>query len=66
MNKIVIIDEDLCIGCAKCVEICPKKILYIDTGTIKCKVTDESRCDKLAGCQRICPVKAITIQQTIR
>lgn len=61
MNRIVIIDEDLCVGCAKCVELCPKKILYIDRKTNKCKVIEENRCDKLAGCQRICPVKAIKI-----
>ncbi|MCX5712793.1 MAG: 4Fe-4S binding protein [Candidatus Omnitrophica bacterium] len=63
MNKIVIINEDLCIGCAKCVELCPKKILYIDTNTKKCKVSDETKCDKLAGCQRVCPVKAIKIKK---
>ena len=61
MNKIVIIDESLCIGCGKCVELCPKKILYIDKASQKCKVTDESKCDKLRGCQKICPVKAIKI-----
>ena len=61
MNKIVIIDESLCIGCAKCVELCPKKILYIDSKTKKCKVTDEAKCDKLRGCERICSVKAIKI-----
>ena len=61
MNKIALINEVLCIGCAKCVELCPKKILYIDTNTKKCKVTDESKCDKLRGCERICPVKAIKI-----
>ncbi|MFA5199467.1 MAG: 4Fe-4S binding protein [Candidatus Omnitrophota bacterium] len=61
MNKIVIIDESLCIGCAKCVELCPKKILWIDKTTQKCKVTDETQCDKLRGCERICPVKAIKI-----
>ena len=63
MNKIVIIDESLCIGCAKCVELCPKKILYLDNETKKCKVSDESRCDKRAGCQHICPVKAIKIKK---
>ena len=63
MNKIVIIDELLCIGCGKCVELCPKKILYIDTNTKKCKVSDETKCDKLAGCQRVCPVKAIKIEK---
>jgi NAD-dependent dihydropyrimidine dehydrogenase PreA subunit len=61
MNKIVIIDESLCIGCAKCVELCPNKILYIDKATKKCKVTDELKCDKRRGCQKICPVKAIKI-----
>ena len=63
MNKIVIIHEDLCIGCAKCVELCPKKILYIDKSTQKCKISDEIKCDKLAGCQRVCPVKAIKIKK---
>lgn len=25
MNKIVMIDESLCIGCGACVSLCPKK-----------------------------------------
>lgn len=61
MNKIVLINETLCIGCAKCVELCPKKILYIDEQSKKCKVTDERKCDRLRGCERVCPVKAIKI-----
>ncbi len=61
MNKIVLIDENLCIGCGKCVEICPKKILYLDEATGKCKVTDETQCDKRKGCERVCPVGAIKI-----
>jgi len=61
MNKIVIIDESLCIGCAKCVKLCPKKILLLDEYTGKCKVMDESKCDRLRGCERVCPVKAIKI-----
>lgn len=61
MNKIVIIDEDLCTGCRACVELCPKKILYIDDATNVCKVTDENQCDKLRGCERVCPTGAIKI-----
>ncbi|MFA4984904.1 MAG: 4Fe-4S binding protein [Candidatus Omnitrophota bacterium] len=61
MNKTVIIDEDLCIGCGACVALCPKKILYIDEKSQKCKVSDESRCDRLRGCERACPVSAIKI-----
>lgn len=49
------------IGCAKCVELCPRKIIYIDKAAQKCKVSDESKCNELRGRQNICPVKAIKI-----
>ena len=61
MNKTVIIDEELCISCGACVSLCPKKILYIDEKSGKCKVTDESKCDRLRGCVRVCPVDALKI-----
>lgn len=38
MNKIVIIDEELCINYGACVWLCPKKILHIDEKSGKCKV----------------------------
>ncbi|MDD5155216.1 MAG: 4Fe-4S binding protein [Candidatus Omnitrophica bacterium] len=62
MAKIVFIDENLCIGCGKCTELCPREILYIDSAAKKCKVSDEAECDRLAGCQHICPTGAIRIR----
>jgi NAD-dependent dihydropyrimidine dehydrogenase PreA subunit len=61
MNKIVLIKEELCIGCGACVALCPNKILYIDEKSGKCKVSDESKCDRLRGCEKVCPVDAIKI-----
>jgi len=62
MNKVVIVDEEMCVGCGICVSICPKKILYIDDKSGKCKVTDETKCDRLRGCMKVCPVYALKIR----
>ena len=61
MNKIVIIDEESCIGCGACVSLCPNKILYINKKSGKCKVGDETQCDRLRGCVKVCPGDAIKI-----
>jgi len=61
MDNVVRIDEKNCIGCGKCVKLCPKGILYLDEHSKICKVTDHKACDRLAGCERVCPTKAITI-----
>jgi len=57
---IVKIDEQLCIGCGDCVNLCPQKILYIDGNDI-CRVTDHNKCDRRRGCERVCPTEAIKI-----
>ena len=62
MNRIVLIDESLCISCGACIEICPKKIFFIDNKTQKCNVSEEEKCDKIKGCEKICPTEAIKIK----
>lgn len=62
-EDIVMIDEEACSGCGACVELCPKKILYLDPDTGKCRVTDPTLCDRLGGCERVCPTQAIRIRK---
>ncbi|MCJ7763774.1 MAG: 4Fe-4S binding protein [Dehalococcoidales bacterium] len=59
VKEVVKIDEQLCIGCGDCVDMCPQKILYIDDGI--CHVIDHQKCDRLRGCERFCKVEAIKI-----
>ena len=61
MNNIVVIDEEACIGCGTCVEMCPTKILFIDDKSGKCRVTDENLCDRRRGCESACPTEAIKV-----
>jgi len=60
-DGVVLIDANKCTGCGACVELCPKKILFLDETDNVCRVTDETRCDKRRGCERVCPSKAIKI-----
>jgi len=53
------IDEQECIGCGACTDVCPQKILYVDGGV--CKVTDNSKCQSCGDCKSVCPMDAIEV-----
>ena len=63
----VIIDEETCVGCGRCVEICPDVFVLDDEIAINKlgEGTDipsqyEQACEEAAG---ECPVEAITIEK---
>ncbi|MDR3332530.1 MAG: 4Fe-4S binding protein [Synergistaceae bacterium] len=69
MGNRVIIDENVCKGCALCTTVCPKKILFIDKGRLNDKgynpsaVTDMNLCIACAMCATICPDSAIRVER---
>jgi NADH-quinone oxidoreductase subunit F/NADP-reducing hydrogenase subunit HndC len=53
-----IVISDKCIGCTKCVKVCPVNAI---SGTLKSKhVIDTKACIKCEACIGVCPVKAIS------
>jgi MinD superfamily P-loop ATPase len=54
--KIPVIDDDTCIKCRKCVDLCKFNALAYINGKVK---VFEDICHSCGGCQIICPVNAI-------
>lgn len=61
MKRIVEINEELCLGCGACTDICPQHILYLDEKANVARITDDRKCDRMWGCERACLVEAIKI-----
>ncbi|MGO9612006.1 MAG: ferredoxin [Dissulfurispiraceae bacterium] len=59
----LIIDEEACIGCGRCEEICPA-VFHVDEEIGKSKVIDSDACEFVGCCEAAeenCPVEAITL-----
>ncbi len=58
-SKIMSIDEEKCIGCGLCVNVCQESAIALVDG--KAKLISESLCDGLGNCLPECPTGAITL-----
>lgn len=61
MRNIVIIDEEKCDGCGKCVNACAEGAIQMIDG--KAKLISETYCDGLGACLGHCPQDAITVEK---
>jgi len=53
----ITVDEDKCIGCGKCVEVCPFKLRILEEGKSS---VDPKRCVGCGRCLKVCPEEAIS------
>ena len=63
----VVIKDNLCKGCAICVEICPKKVLTMSaeptvSGYLLAQVIDRKKCTGCMECELHCPDMAIEVK----
>ena len=54
------IDEGTCIGCSRCMKVCPTEAVRITGGKAS---IDDDRCIDCGKCHAACPVEAIFIKQ---
>ncbi len=55
------LDEELCIGCGICEQVCPHEVFEVDNG--KAKVIARDSCMECSACARNCPVDALSVEQ---
>jgi 2-oxoglutarate ferredoxin oxidoreductase subunit delta len=66
---LVTFEENRCKGCGLCVDVCPKKIVALDTSRINAKgynpayVTDMDACIACGFCAMMCPDVVIRVER---
>lgn len=53
------LDEDLCVGCGICIEVCPRNVFEMDSWTYKIVLTQSTDCVRCGACIVQCPVDAL-------
>lgn len=53
------LDQPTCIGCGRCLEVCPHQVFSMTEK--KASIADHDACMECGACALNCPVKAITV-----
>ena len=59
LDKRPVFNRNLCIGCSKCIDICPLKILYFDTKKKNTVLINDAKCIRCFCCSEVCREGAI-------
>ena len=53
------LNESACIGCGKCLEVCPHQVFSLADKRVR--LADRDACMECGACKRNCPVNAISV-----
>ena len=57
------INADLCIGCDKCVKVCPRDVLELEPQTQVAQVARRDDCIQCRACDKACPTQALRMYE---
>jgi len=57
------LDRDACIGCGRCLEVCPHGVYVMEVG--KCQIAERDACMECGACARNCPVAALSVKNGV-
>jgi len=53
------LDRDACVGCGRCLEVCPHAVFVLEGRT--CRIATRDTCMECGACARNCPVGALHV-----
>lgn len=59
------LDQDACIGCGMCLEVCPQEVFAMAQGSKKVRIGELDACMECGACMMNCPVGAIWVQSGV-
>lgn len=57
------LEQDTCIGCGRCLEVCPHGVFALAAG--KVRIADCDACMECGACARNCPVGALFVKNGV-
>ncbi len=57
------LNQDACIGCGRCMEVCPHGVFAQESGSVR--IADRDACMECGACARNCPVGALYVKNGV-
>ena len=59
----LVVDSDKCVGCGRCIEVCPHKVFKLNKG--KVELINKDACMDCGACAKNCPFNAIEVKSGV-